>query len=106
MSEFNTVMQEFNDLIYTTSEQHKESTDARIERDSSVILKISAKLTSCSPFFCDPSLRNTIIGIVAKKDVNVHEYETDGMTVINRMIGQSVFSFSFKRKEKAETLDN
>jgi hypothetical protein len=42
--EYNNAMQEFNNLAYTTREQHKESTNARIKRDSSDRSKISSKL--------------------------------------------------------------
>ena len=105
-SEFNIAMQVFNDLTYTTSEQHKESTGARIERDRSDLTKISTKLNAFSPFSSDPALRNILNGIVANEDINVHEYESVGNKIIERMIGQPVFSFSIKRKEKAKTLGN
>ncbi|KAG1696934.1 Alpha-N-acetylgalactosaminidase [Nymphon striatum] len=106
MSECNIAVQEFNDLAYTTSEQHKNLTGARIERDVSDLLKISAKMTSCSPFSSNPALRNIVNGIVAIDDVNVHEYDSVGKDIIVKMIGQPVFSFSFKRKDKAMTLGN
>ena len=106
MSELNTAIQEFNKLTYTTSEQHKDSTEARIERDASDLSKIVTRLISCSPFTSDPSLRNVINGMVGKSDVDVHEYESVGMNIIKRMIGQPIFSFSFKRKDKAITLGN
>ena len=105
-SEFNIAMQVFNDLTYTTSEQHKESTGARIERDRSDLTKISTKLNAFSPFSSDPALRNILNGIVANEDINVHEYESVGNKIIERIIGQPVFSFSIKRKEKAKTLGN
>ncbi|KAG1691496.1 hypothetical protein GQR58_007434 [Nymphon striatum] len=97
-------MQEFNDLAYTTSEQHKDLTGARIERDVSDLLKISAKMTSCSPFSSNPALRNIVNGI--GDDANMHEYDSVGKNLIVKMIGQPVFSFSFKRKDKAMTLGN
>ncbi|KAG1659992.1 Ester hydrolase C11orf54 [Nymphon striatum] len=106
MSECNIAMQEFNDLAYTTSEQHKDLTGARIERDVSDLLKISAKMTSCSPFSSNPALRNIVNGIVARDDVEVREYDSVGKDIIVKMIGQPVFSFSFKRKDKAMTLGN
>ena len=70
------------------------------------LLKISAKITSCSPFSSGPALRNIVNGRVAKNDVNVHEYDSVGKDIIVRMIGQPVFSFSFKRKYKANTMGN
>ena len=97
-------MQEFNHLSYTTSEQHKESTEARINRDSSDLSKISSKLIACTPFSQEPSLGNIVNGAVAKSDVNVHEFESVGRKIMEKMIGQPAFTFSFKRKDKAKTL--
>ena len=72
-SEYNNVMQGFNDLTYMTSEQHRESTEARLKRDHADLEKIKEKLSTCMPFSLDPSLRNIITGLVANEDVNVHE---------------------------------
>ena len=105
-SEINIAMQDFNDLTYATSEQHKEATPARIERDAADLSKISTKLNAFSPFSSDPSLRNIITGVVAQEDINVHEYASVGNEIIKRMVDQPVYSFSMKRKEKARTLGN
>jgi hypothetical protein len=86
--EFNIAMQEFGDLAYTTNEQHKDWTGARIEREAIDPLKISVKIISYSPF---SSLRNIVNGIVAKDDMNMHEYQSVRKDIIVRMIGQPVF---------------
>ena len=39
-SEYNSVMQDFTDLTYTTSPQHKDSAEALIKRDASDLDKI------------------------------------------------------------------
>ena len=52
-SEYNSAMQDFTDLTYTTSPQHKDSTEARIKRDASDLEKIQTKLAACSPFTSD-----------------------------------------------------
>ena len=96
MSEVNSAMQEFNDLTYTT----------RIKKRRIRPLEDKHKAGFMVTFSSDPSLRNIINGMVAKEDVHVHEYESIGRNIINRMIGQPVFSFSFKRKDKAKTLGN
>ena len=49
-AEYNRAMQELNTLCYTTSEQHKDLTSARMKRYFSDIQKIKTKLASCSPF--------------------------------------------------------
>lgn len=103
-SEYNYAMQEFTELAYTTSEQHKEGTQSRIKRDASDLLKLKTKLASCSPFSQDATLRNIVNGVVADEDVNVHDFRSVGEKIIDTMIGQPVFSISFKRKDKAKTL--
>ena len=52
-------------------------------------------------FAGDPSLRNIITGVVTDY---VDEYCTFGQKSIDKLIGQPVFSYSFKRKDKAKTL--
>ena len=103
-SQYNDAMQEFNHLSYTTSEQHKESTESRINRDSSDLSKIRSKLDAYTPFSPDPSLRNVVNGVVATADVNVHEYESVAMKIIEKMIEEPVLKISFKCKDKAKTL--
>ena len=70
-SEYNSAMQDYTDLAYTTSPQHKESTEVHIKRDASDLEKMHTKITTCSPYTADPTLRNIVNGIVAGSDVNV-----------------------------------
>ncbi|KAK3859263.1 hypothetical protein Pcinc_034617 [Petrolisthes cinctipes] len=93
-------MQEFSGLTDTTSEQHQELTEAKMKRDHSDLEKIKEKLSTV----CMPSLRNIITGLVAKEDVYVHEFETVGNEIIDKMVGKPVFGISFKRKDQATTL--
>ena len=95
-AEYNFSMQEFTSLTYTTSEQHKDLTEARIKRDTADLEKISEKLAGCSPYSSDPTLRNIINGIVAQECVNVHEYESVAQNVFQKMIGHDVFSLSYQ----------
>ncbi|KAK4304743.1 hypothetical protein Pmani_023319 [Petrolisthes manimaculis] len=97
-------MQEFTNLSYTTSEQHKDLTEARMKRDNADVEEISSKLVVWSPFSSDLSLRNIATGVVAEEGVNVHEYESIGHKIMHKMIGQPAFTFTFRRKDKAITL--
>jgi len=103
-AEYNIAMQEFTDLSYATSEQHKDMTEAGMKRDHDDLEKISTKLLQCSPFSPDPSLRNVVNEVVPVQDVNVHKYDSFADKIIQKMIGQPVFTFSFSRKDKAKTL--
>ena len=61
-------------LTYTTSDQHKETTDARLNRDIHDLAKINSRLIPFTSFSEDRSLRNIVTGIEAPFDTNVHEY--------------------------------
>ena len=80
-SQYNHVMQKFNELSYTTSEQHKEATQARVRRDSSDLKKLKTSLAVYSPFSQDPTLRYIVNGVVADGDVNIHEFESVGRNI-------------------------
>ena len=103
-SEYNVAMQEFTNLSYTTTEQHKDSTEARTKRDAVDLEEINSKLEAWSPFSPDPSWRNVATGVVAEEAVNVHEYESAGCRINHKMKGQPAFTFSFSRKDKTVTL--
>ena len=49
LSEYNTAIQDFTNLIYTTSAQHKDSTEARINRDASDLEKFGQSLKPAHP---------------------------------------------------------
>lgn len=103
-SEYNLVMQEFTELSFTSSEQHKDCTSPRIQRDQQDSMKLKQKLLDCNPFDKDSSLRNVVTGVVANDDVNVHDYEAVGKAIVQKMVDQPIFTYSFKRKDKVKTL--
>ena len=65
---YSMAMQDLNNLTYTTSDQHKESIDARSNRDIHDLGKINSRLIPFTPFSEDRSLRNTVTGIEAPSD--------------------------------------
>lgn len=72
--EYHSLMQNFTGISFTTSEQHKEAPEARMERDATDLLLIS-KLNSWTPYASDPALRNIATGVVVASDVNGHGNE-------------------------------
>ncbi|XP_068214528.1 uncharacterized protein [Palaemon carinicauda] len=105
-SEYNSAMQDFTDLTYTASPQHKDSTEARIKRDAYDLEKIQPKIAACLPFTSDTTLRNIVNGIVAEPDVNIHAFESVGNKIIEDMIVKPAFTYKFKQKDRAQTLGN
>ena len=103
-SAYNLAMQEFTELSFTSSKQHKDSTTPRIQRDQEDRVKLLQELLQCNPFSKGSELRNVVTGVVANDDVNVHEYEAVGKAMVQKMVGQPMFTYSFKRKDIVKTL--
>ena len=101
---YNMAMQDLNNLSYITSDQHKETTDARLNRDIHDLAKINSRLIPFTPFSEEFSLRNSVTGIEAPSDTNVHEYKAVGMNIINTIVSQAAFQYSFKSKDRTKTL--
>ena len=49
-------------------------------------------------------MRNVVTRVVANDDVNVHDYEAVGKAIVQKMVDQPIFTYSFKRKDKVKTL--
>ena len=72
-AEINSSMQQLTNVKYSTSEQHKEATYARVERDAKDTPEVILYLSQRSPFTAETSLRNIATGVTAPPHVNVHE---------------------------------
>lgn len=103
-SSYNHAMQNIFGMEYTTSEQHKEATTARIIRDKDDLTKLTSVLELYTPFSEETTLRNIITEMNADDDVNVHELFTIRRYIVARMEGQAIFSYSHKRNSEAKTL--
>ena len=57
-------MQDFKNLIYTVSEEHKDLRDERLRCDTADLDMTSLKITMCSPFSQESPLRSFVTGIV------------------------------------------
>ena len=98
-------MQHFTGTIYESSEQHKEATPARLEKDFKDASKIVEYVVTISPFSEDSDLINIHTGEVADKSVNVDNSFNVGMEILKSMYGISVYDYSFKKKDKAVTME-
>ena len=70
-AEVNSSMQCLTEVRYVTSDQHKESSKLRIERDLEDTKTVLEFLAERNPFSPDTSLRNVMTGVTAAKSVNV-----------------------------------
>ena len=100
----NLAMSDFNKRAFSTCEQHKDLTKARLNKDQSDLIKIREELKLHNLLNHDFELRNIIMGVEANENVNVDKYEAIGQKLIDKMIGKLAIAYSFKRKEKVKTL--
>jgi len=77
---------------------------SRVSRDEADLSKVAEKLDSFTPFSDDESLRNIITGINVNEDDNVRDLLEIGRDIVQKMDGQSVFSYSHKKSLKVKTL--
>ncbi|KAH3699129.1 hypothetical protein DPMN_074083 [Dreissena polymorpha] len=100
-------MPDFTHLVYTTSAQHKDSTEARIKIDASDLEETQTKVKTCLNYTADPTLRSIFNGKVAGLDVNVHAFQEVGNKIIKGIIGKSALAYKLNRVDRAaKTLAN
>lgn len=75
-------MQELTAVICNTSEQHKDSTQSRIKRDTEDTYKLLNTLCDLDPFGPDPSLRGLVSGLTAHESVNVDDAKEVGQFIL------------------------
>ena len=86
-------MQDFTDTVFTRSEQHKEATPSRMERDRTDIAQLATKLAKHSPFSEGKALRNIITGINTDMDVHVQDLFNAGKETVTQFNGRTSHFF-------------
>lgn len=85
-ADYNSAMQELTGVGHFTSDQHKEASHARKERDRKDTLAILEYLCDRNPFTSNVSLRNIETGVVAEPDVNVDKAENIGTRTLEMYV--------------------
>ena len=103
-AEVNSLMQCLTEVRYVTSDQHKESSKSRIERDLKDTKTVLEFLEERNPFSPDISLRNIVTGVTAAKSVNVDRAKKIRHRIFDSITGKKVDECTFKREDQAVTL--
>ena len=98
-AEINSSMQCLTEVRYVISDQHKESSKSRIERDLKDTKTVLEFLEERNPFSPDTSLHNVVIGVTATKSEN-----EIGHRIFDSITGKEVDECTFKREDQAVTL--
>ena len=104
-TEINEAMQEFTEDTFSSSEQHKDTSEARISRDMKDKKSPLSFFEARDPFSDDCSLRNIAAGVTAVDAVNTDVAKEVGQKILEKMTGQYCKDFVFKRASQAITLD-
>ncbi len=102
----NNIMQEMSGVVYETSEQHKDLTKARLDRDMTDTNTLATALQDRNPFRQGAELTNIMTGVCANDQVNVDKAKDIGRNILQSMEGESVSVLVFKRKVQAITMAN
>lgn len=103
-AEISQAMQEITGILYEASEQHKETTQARLEKDFNDAATIMRYLLARNPFSHQNELRNIHTGEIADETVSVDNAKEIGQNIISSMAGKIVTKYVFKKKDKAVTM--
>ena len=103
-ADVNNAMQNLTGVMYHTSDQHKDTTKARQERDYKDTNELVTYLSQRNPFSADPSLRSITTGVVAGEDVNADKAKEVGEKVLCSMLGKNIHDHSFRKKDQVKTL--
>ncbi|KAG1687728.1 hypothetical protein GQR58_008303 [Nymphon striatum] len=96
-SEVNNAMQQLTGVNYNTSEQHKDVTKSRQEKDMTDTCELLEFLEPRNPFSDNKSLRNIATGVNADDRVNADNARDVGDKILTSMVDKHVLEYTFKK---------
>lgn len=97
-------MQSLTQTEFTTSEQHKDSSETRQEKDHKDTLTVINYVSSRNPFCADMGLRSIATGQAADSSVNADQAVEIGQRILQGMTDQSAADVTFKKSNQAVTM--
>ena len=99
-AEMNAAMQDFMQINYETSEQHKELSTARLKQDEKDSKAVLQYLQDRNPFTDDASLRNISTGVVTQASASAEGAEEIGKSILSSMENRTAVEYAFKKKDR------
>ena len=103
-AEINRSMQEVTRVKYEASDQHNETTQARLAKDFKDSVNIIKYIFARNPFGNWKELMSIDTGEVAIPAVNVDTAHAIGMNIITSMTGKTFTDYTFKKKDTVRTM--
>ncbi|XP_069109699.1 uncharacterized protein [Argopecten irradians] len=105
-ADINQAMQDATEVNYITNEQHKECSKSRRERDGKDTAMVLDYLVQRNPFDGDDSLRSIETGETDDGRATADDAKRIGEDILNKMEGQKVNEYVFRKCNKAVTLSS
>jgi len=103
-AQINMAMQNLTAVLSSSSDQHKEMSEPRQDKDKNDIHKLLAFLEPRNPFDTDPSLRSIVTGVEANGSANVDQAQQVGDKILCEMVDKPVAQYTFRKKSQVNTL--
>ena len=97
-------LQEISNMVRKSGEQHAEMGVSRTARDWRDTQLVADFIQERNPFEYGDTFCNIATGVHAHPSVNVENAKALGDSILERMVGQKLSEYTFKRKEQAVTL--
>lgn len=97
-------IEDFCGVQFTSSEQHVDSRDSRIQRDNDDAKKMLEWFHQYPPFPETPEITSISSGIVGDDRINCHMSREMGMQSLNRILGGDFQSVKFKQNDRVKPL--
>lgn len=91
-------------IKFSTTEQHVDARDPRINRDSVDIKRFMQWLNSHEPFPFQIAVMSIAIGVISREMINCYDAFELGKASLDKIIGQNITNISFKRKDNVMPL--
>lgn len=96
-----TSLEEFCDVLFTSSEQHRDFGEARITKDMTDIAKLTTWLENHPPFPEITDIMSIATGVVGDDTVNCYDAVTCGKQAMNKMVTLPFSDVKLSRKDRA-----
>jgi len=103
-AEINMAMQNLTALCFSSSEQHKEMSEPRQDKDKKDTDRLLTYLETRNPFDTNPSLRSIATGVEENGSANVDQARQVGDNILSEMVGKRVTQYTFKKKSQVKNL--
>lgn len=93
-------IENFCNVSFNTSQQHHDTTDARIKRDEEDVFKLVKWLQMHNPFSENDVLISLASGVTANETINCHKVFEIGVEAMKKIDGLNFKEIKFKRSNK------